>query len=196
MAENGTIIVGGFIFENQAEADQARKEVEGVKYIKGKTDMDNPQMVLQIYNKMIQQNLFETAVGYSYLSDLQEYLYTIPFISNEDILPIPVRHPALEQNIRRKISLPEKRNKSVQNQDTIVKNADYKLRFEIALFLSVILAVSVIGMFIISASSGSPTILNYENELINRYEQWEQELEEREAAVKQQEQSLGIEFAK
>lgn len=80
---------------------QARKEAEGVKYVKEKAQMDDPEMVLRIYNKMIQQRLFDTAVGYSYLKDLQEYLQSIPFIRKEDIFPIPVQHPQVEESLRK-----------------------------------------------------------------------------------------------
>ena len=95
------VSVGGFSFENKDEAEQAKKEIEGIRYIKTKTDMNDPEVILQVYNKMIGQKLFETAVGYSYLKDLQEYLTTIPFIKNEDILPIPVTHPRLEESLKK-----------------------------------------------------------------------------------------------
>lgn len=95
------VSVGGFSFENKDEAEQAKKEIEGIRYIKTKTDMSDPEVILQVYNKMIGQKLFETAVGYSYLKDLQEYLTTIPFIKNEDILPIPVTHPRLEESLKK-----------------------------------------------------------------------------------------------
>ena len=68
------VSVGGFSFENKDEAEQAKKEIEGIRYIKTKTNMSDPEVILQVYNKMIGQKLFETAVGYSYLKDLQEYL--------------------------------------------------------------------------------------------------------------------------
>ena len=95
------VSVGGFSFENKDEAEQAKKEIEGIRYIKTKTNMSDPEVILQVYNKMIGQKLFETAVGYSYLKDLQEYLTTIPFIKNEDILPIPVTHPRLEESLKK-----------------------------------------------------------------------------------------------
>ena len=61
---------------------------------------------------------------------------------------------------------------------------------KITLFISVILAVSVIGMFIVASTSDSPTIINYENKLIDKYAAWEQELDEREAALKEREQTV------
>lgn len=99
--EKTSMVVEGFLFANEAEAAQARKEAEGVKYVKEKAQMDDPEMVLRIYNKMIQQRLFDTAVGYSYLKDLQEYLQSIPFIRKEDIFPIPVQHPQVEESLRK-----------------------------------------------------------------------------------------------
>ena len=44
-------------------------------------------------------------------------------------------------------------------------------------------------MFIITGTSKNPTIINYETELINRYSAWEQELTEREAAIREWEQN-------
>ena len=38
-------------FENKDEAEQAKKEIEGIKYIKTKTDMNDPEVVLQVYNE-------------------------------------------------------------------------------------------------------------------------------------------------
>ena len=83
--EKTSMVVEGFLFANEAEAAQARKEAEGVKYVKEKAQMDDPEMVLRIYNKMIQQRLFDTAVGYSYLKDLQEYLQSIRVVRDVDL---------------------------------------------------------------------------------------------------------------
>ena len=115
--EKTSMVVEGFLFANEAEAAQARKEAEGVKYVKEKAQMDDPEMVLRIYNKMIQQRLFDTAVGYSYLKDLQEYLQSIPFIRKEDIFPIPVQHPQVEESLRKAKRVPAPKPKT----QTVVK---------------------------------------------------------------------------
>ena len=185
-----TMLIAGFLFGNEAEAAQAEKEAQGVAYIKNKTDMDNPEMVMHIYNKMIQQKLFETAVGYAYLKDLQEYLRSIPFIRKEDILPIPVQHPSLVQSIKRK-----ERTKTPPKQkaQTVVTHADYRKKYFAARAIAVILAICVAAMFVITATTNNTTILNYENELINKYEMWEQELDAREAALDARELGLPAE---
>lgn len=204
MAEKNSAVIAGFVFENEAEAEQAAKEAEGVKYIKSKTDMDNPEMVLQIYNKIIQQKLFETAVGFAYLKDLQEYLISIPYVAKEAVLPIPVSHKALEKNIRKKLkvtaktkdtsqkmppqkALPHEAGNSLGKRETA-----YRTKFRVTLLLAVIMAVSMTGMFFITASSNNLNILNYENELINRYENWETQLLQREEAIEKREVELGI----
>ena len=57
-------------------------------------------------------------------------------------------------------------------------------------FTSLILLISVVSMMLLAATSDNVNILNYENKLIDKYSSWEQELEEREQAVKEQEQEL------
>lgn len=185
------VVVEGFVFQNEAEAVQAQKEAEGVKFIKEKLDMDKPEMVLQIYNKMVQQNLFETAVGFTYMKELQEYLQTIPFVNKEDILPIPVQHTILEEQLRRKRT--ESRQKQQEKPQEHIVNVDYRKRFRLMRAVVVVLAICVVAMFAISATSSNPTILNYEQEIINRYAQWEEELNEREMQILEREVQLGIE---
>lgn len=85
--------VRGYAFESLEQAQIAQKEVEKIRYIRSKTKMDDPDAVLQIYRKLILQDVFETPVGIEFLKGLQEYLHTIPYIKYEDVLPIPVYAP-------------------------------------------------------------------------------------------------------
>lgn len=181
-------IINGFAFENAAEAVQAEKEAEGIKYIREKTDMDNPEMVLQIYNKMVRQRLFETAVGISFLRDLQEYLQTVPSVHKEEILPIPVLHPAPAAD--RKQNGRGDGGEAAGKREAKAENADYKMRYRAMRTLCIVLAICVAAMFAITAASDNATILNYETALINKYEAWEQELDEREQELDEREAAL------
>lgn len=165
--EKTSMVVEGFLFANEAEAAQARKEAEGVKYVKEKAQMDDPEMVLRIYNKMIQQRLFDTAVGYSYLKDLQEYLQSIPFIRKEDIFPIPVQHPQVEESLRKakRASAPKPKTQ------TVVKNADYRRRYRIVRLDRLYSGSMCCGeVWQLRRQTNNTTVLNYENQLINKYE--------------------------
>lgn len=198
-------IIDGFSFSSASEALQAAKETEGIRYIQQKTELDDPGMVLQIYNKMVSQELFETAVGYTYLKGLQDYLLDIPEIPDEDILPIPVHHPSFQKEIYEEEQQPaetaDKRDEEKEEpvvkitektrKDSKIVHIDYKKRYQVMTVVSSVLAVCIIAMFIIAGTSGSIHILNYENRLIDKYEAWERELEQREAAVTEREQQLG-----
>lgn len=187
--EEQVYVVSGFAFLSEREAEQAKKELEGIKYIKEKTNMGNPEMVLKIYNKMVREKMFVTSVGYSYLFDLQEYLLSIPFIKKEDIPPIEVVHPSLQESLKEekqkhREKLSEVKKKAAKQNK---KKSDAEQKYKVSFLLNIILIISVAGMFLISATSSHPTILNYEEEIVNRYAAWEQELNEREAALREAE---------
>lgn len=46
-------------------------------------------------------------------------------------------------------------------------------------------------MFAIASGSDNPNIINYRNAIVNEYASWEQELTEREKAVRRKEAELG-----
>lgn len=88
-----TYEAGGFVFRTKKEAELAQREIEGTKYLRQKLDMENPNAVFSIYQTLIEQDLFETPVGYCFLKELRDYLLMIPAISNEEVLAIPIRYP-------------------------------------------------------------------------------------------------------
>ena len=51
-------------------------------------------------------------------------------------------------------------------------------------------------MFVITMNSDSDNILNYKRNVTNRYSAWDEELTEREKAVREAEKRLGIEGTK
>ena len=178
--------VEGFSFEKEEDAVQAKKELEGVLYIKSKLDMENPEKVLQIYNRTVKENAFKTPVGIYYLHELQQYLKEIPYIKASTILPIPTESLGLQKeevrNVREGQAEPERKIKQ--------KNIDFRKRYKATFSVAVVLLIMVIAMFVITLTSNTPTILNYENQLINRYEHWEQELNEREKELDEREKKL------
>lgn len=163
--------VEGYEFETKEQAEQAAEEARKIQYLKSKTDLKNPDMVLSLYNKLVLREEFVTPVGRNFLRSLQEYLHAVPYIKREDILPITV---------------------SPQNISSGGKTGkDYRRLFHISTFFAVVFALVIIGMFLITwMSTDNVNILNYENALIDRYENWEQELDAREAALKEREQKL------
>ena len=195
-----TYEAGGFVLRTKKEAELAQREIEGTKYLRQKLDMENPNAVFSIYQNLIEQDLFETPVGYCFLKELRDYLLMIPAISNEEVLAIPIRYPQTEEEEKKqkKEQKKEEQRKERQREKEKAKNKkeqkkegqNYKGRCQSFMVTSLILLISVVSMMLLAATSDNVNILNYENKLIDKYSSWEQELEEREQAVKEQEQAL------
>jgi hypothetical protein len=141
-------------------------------------DLKDPDGVLRIYKRIIVQDTFQTQVGLAYLRELQEYLHSMPQIPNEQIPAIPVRR---EVQVLDAAGTAEHLRK---------ENQKSRKAFHWSLGINFLAAAMIVGMFVIAMSSSSPTVLNYENELINKYSTWEQELNEREQAVKEKERNM------
>lgn len=189
--------VGGFAFTNEKAMEKAEKELEGVHYVRNGIDRNDPQMVFRVYCQMIEQQIFETPVGYTFLYELQEYLRANPTIHKEEIPSIPV--------IQMEVPTPKSRVKTEQMEKpaatktktktkiihkTKEKNVDYKVWFRTSLSISVILLLIVVGMFAVTATSDNINIINYENALIEKYESWETKLNEKEDRLRERENAI------
>lgn len=168
------INVSGFLFEDEEMAAQARKEEEGVRFIKEKSSFKSTDAVLKLYTTILKQRLFRTPVGLRFLMELQERLLASG-MSEEDI-------PVLDVASFLPVKTPKKKEKKEKN---------YRQAFHVALFFAVVFGLSVAGMFAITEISGNNVnILNYENQLIDKYELWQQELEEKESSLREWEEKL------
>ncbi len=199
MAGEGTPknVIGGYAFEDEQIIAQATKELEGIKYIQSKINRNSPEMVLQMYRKLIEEKMFETPVGYGYLRELQEYLTTNPSINKVDILPIPIAKQktsllSVERPVEKSVEKPVEKTppKSEKKVEIKERNVNYKTRFRGALVIIVVLVVIVAAMYAITATTNNPTILNYENQIIDKHAAWEQQLDEREKTLRQREEDL------
>ncbi len=198
--DKNQVEIDGFLFSDPAEIAQAKKEMEGIRYLRTKLDRDNPEQVLLVYNQAVDQQLFATPVGYYFLKELQDFLITIPFIKDEDIHRITITERMTETFEKsRKKTVQEKKKQAVKQYEDErklrekkiqAKNTDYKAKFAVALVFVFLLLAMVIAMFTITfLSKDNVTILNYENELINKYEEWEKDLEERERVLEERERA-------
>ena len=61
-----------------------------------------------------------------------------------------------------------------------------------SVLLNIVLVLLVIAMFAITMTGKTENILNYEKAVTDRYASWEQDLTEREAAVREKERELRI----
>lgn len=191
--EQQGFLVDGFLFQEEEDAEKAKREAEGIKYIKTNTSMDNPRMVWQVYDKIIQQKMFETPVGIAYLRELREYLLKVPAIDNDKIRPIPTDEFVKREyvTIKGKEKKPDQQKERPEEERPQEEKSGQRLRISLA--ANVVLVLMVIAMFAITMSSNHPNILNYEENLLNKYAGWEEELTSRERQLMEKERELGLE---
>ena len=63
--------------------------------------------------------------------------------------------------------------------------------FRFSVILNVFLLLVVVGMLVITLMDDTPNMVDYENKIVDKYVEWERELEEREERVKHWEKELG-----
>lgn len=188
--------VDGFLFEDERTAELAQKELEGIRFIKERTALDNPEVVMKLYKKLLEQKLFVTPVGVRFMVELQNVLLRSHFIARDEIPPIEVSSMVLKKELT-----PEEAELAKKGPVAKVKKAakkvdkkvegNYKKLFYTALFFAIVFALSVVGMFIITKVSGNNVnIINYRNEILNEYSSWEKQLQEKEAELREWEAEL------
>ena len=180
--------VDGFLFEDEETAQIARKEEEGIRFIKERTALNNPEVVLKLYKKLLEQELFVTPVGIRFLTELQNILLTSVYIAREEIPPIPVKVATpVEKAVQKPVEAVKKENKKADEK----VGGSYKKPFYVALFFAIIFGISVLGMFAINAISGNNiNIINYREQLLDEYSGWEAELKTEEERLEKWETLL------
>ena len=199
MEEVKVITVGGFAFENPSVGEEALKEQEAIEYVNKQLNFNDTKSLLTLYNQMVTRRMFHTEVGYVYLKSIQEHLM------KADV------DPALIESIPVYIDIDETTQDDVKKSDNAVKkkpdtngevsnniqfkNKERKLKQKIKkyqkltvafLAIAIVLVVTVVAMFVIAGTSDNPTILNYEEVLLNKYSSWEQDLQHREDELRKQ----------
>lgn len=175
--------VEGFLFSNTEDAELARQEKRKMEYIKHHRSYNTPDNLLKIYRKAVEERIFKTPVGISYLKELRTLLIQYG-ISEEEIPDIPIYHE-MEPKLRT-VTAPARKRVASMEKD-VLQN---KLRF--SRFINLVLLIFMIAMFAITLKGNNPNILNYEKALVNKYASWEQSLTEREEIVREKEKSLEI----
>lgn len=174
MKEQEGYIVEGFLFATQKEADDATKESQGIRYLQKNNNMKDTKVMEQVYTKVLEQGLFHTPVGMNYLKSLQNALRSR---GCGNLLPIPVRQAegsGTTFSMRRKLT----------GLDDV--GGSYRKKYKVCIAVIAVMGACIVGMLGIAATTNQPNILNYEQKLVDKYEQWEEELENREQKLNRQ----------
>ncbi len=180
----GELIVGGYRFGTVADAETARMEEKKIASLDGHLDYHKPQNVLLVYNKAIDNRAFLTPVGMAYLHKMQVQLAKCG-VPQEKIRPIPL-YGTFSNKTENNSSI----RKSMAARGV---GAEFKGRFITSLCINLLLAATLAALIFLSFRSDVPTIVNYRTAVVNEYSQWEEELTEREKAVREAEKALEME---
>ena len=139
-----------------------------------------------MYNKLLDKELFRTQIGINYLKQLQQFLYVSDEIPNDKIRPIPVNFELQEVlDGRREIT----NNKGKIYRLTREKDS-YKDKYTKLIIVNIVLVLIIVAMIAITMTSSNPTIIDYENKLVDKYAGWQERLELQEESLEQREQEL------
>ena len=187
-------IVDGFLFEEAGQMSEAQDDMQRIAQLEDKLNYDNLDAVAMVYIKSVQNELFHTVVGASYLKRLQLYLKQNGYQRIDfDKYPIPICDSPGETDGQDTQSGAEG---DVQGSDShkwrvrTKYQQELKQRLRTSIWLNVILAGAVIALFVITLKGENVNIINYRYNIENRYAEWQKQLEEREAAVREKEQAL------
>lgn len=178
--------VKDFLFSNTMDVMMAQEELEKIEKLEPKIGQADIELLYKLYNKSIEKRTFQTPVGHEFLLKVKRILENNPNTPGE-VVPIPL-YTTFDLATRREKEAIEERKITVRKKK---EETEKKLKW--SLIANVILVCLVIAMFLIATTGSNPNILNYENALINKYAQWEQELRERENRVIELEHKYNIE---
>jgi hypothetical protein len=186
-AGNADLTVGGFLFVSAEDAELARSELAKIEYLEKKMNYHLPENILAVYNKVMESKMFKTPPGLYYLGRMQGHLKRVG-IEAERIAPIPV-YNSFTSKAAGEISEGIAKQRIERRLRFEKSEAEkFKGRFRKAIYACLLLGGLILVMFYITLKSENPNIINYEQNLVNKYAGWEQELKERENAVREREQ--------
>jgi len=167
----------GHKFDDEKQLIIARKEAEAIAYLKERTDFNNLEQLMKLYNRVLDKNMMETIIGIEFLTEIRKKLVDSGLFLEEQIRPVPLlpearkmKKRAEEQRWSRDKMLLEQANR----QNTVLK------------IVCISLSALIVAMFVIALSGKrSPLAIRYEEQILNKYASWAEELNEREKMLRE-----------
>ncbi|MCH5266265.1 MAG: hypothetical protein J1F02_10230 [Lachnospiraceae bacterium] len=173
-----------FDFESREAYDRAEKESEKIRLIREKADLTDGKMALRFYNTAVSDKVFDTVAGYCFLMELRQTILDSGVATPDSLAQIPVKETIkTESDTIPQYLYSDKYQKLYEGQKLLNQ------KFKIALVAMIILLAG----FVIINFRFEYSIFTYftdyktkmEEEIVDKYEHWESELEEREKKLEQ-----------
>ena len=200
------LYVQGFHFLTRQDAQKAAVDAERIKVISTHMANGSVQSMMAVYEKSIQNKIFSTPVGWSFLHGIRQQLVNAG-VPEEQLMPVPmttsftrpVNPPAQAQ------TAPPAQPEPVRKERKTDRGKKEEKQKTPLLVLSVVLNLVLIGlviaMFAVLNYGETVNMLNYKQQYTNEYAIMKQELQqeihdkkkellERERAVSERENAL------
>lgn len=169
------------------ERHKARKESDFVRQIRAKTDLSDAKTALKLYNKLIHENYFNTIVGYAFLEELRDTILEENAAAEETLADIPVKETeGIEKEEVPLIPVRKDRFKKMYEGQVLLNK-----KLKIAVFALVLILIGFIVINFKFEYSIFTYFTNYkanmEEELIDKYKNWESEIQKKQEQLEQKE---------
>lgn len=167
----------GHTFDDEKQLIAAKKEAEAVEYLRSKTDFGNMNNLRKLYDRILDRNMMETVVGIAFLKEIRETLIGSGMFTDNQLRPVPLL-PEVKKLKKRKENQTRSRERTLlerrERQNTVLKT--------VCFFLVII----VIAMFVIVLNgTRSPLAIRYEEQILNKYASWAEELQDKEKYLRE-----------
>lgn len=172
--------IEGFYFEDEAVARQAMREYIYIEKMREKVSVLKPNELKDFYHKLIEKHIFSTQIGLTYLYEIRSTLIEGYQFADEDLEEIVIPMVKTE-TLKEDKEAAEKALEEI----TALKRTKTLLLAAVG-----ILVIVIIGFFVIIATNENIGYINTENKIVNKYSQWQEELDAREQALDEREKAL------
>lgn len=188
--------INGYLFESNQEFIKAQREKQVVDQMKQTMDWKEPKTAYKLYLKILDKNSFTTIIGIHFLWELRSVILRSGMELNGELPSVPVKGMEIvdnetnspDKNVRQSAAMSALQEAQVEKYRLTAEKCQTsnKIKNIVIAFLVLI----IVGMLAISQLTPYSIFTDYETKIINQYEEWEKELEAREAAVTERENAL------
>lgn len=176
--------LGAFVFESRETYEAAKREWNMIQVLEEKVDFSDLKAGLKVYNKFVAEKTFVTIIGYSFLQNLRQHLIDNGVATAESLAEIPVK----ERKTVSGDTMPARPQGESKFKRLYEYEKQTKTKLKIALAAAIIMLIGFVVITVSTDYSVFTYFTNYkakiEEELIDKYETWEEELKQREDALK------------
>ncbi len=185
---NNDYKLSGYSFEDSHDYKDAKRELESVEYIRANTDMNDVNKVLKLYNKLVERKTLKSVVGIEFMAELRDKILAAGIITEDNLPGIRIEKP--NNPIRVYDNVLERE----QEKAHLEMIEDYRIKLKNSRIISAFLVGIIVIMLLISIFMDRSMYSIYENQVIDKYEAWQQELDARETALEQRENAVKYEI--